>query len=167
MNTLDELIQICSKEIREEDNNIKQIILTLLSAWTNEPQNTRILAPSGEGKTYLVTKIVELFPQENIIVLAKATPQSFKYTLSSKRVVENGSGNWQDYDIAIKPLEEELIKTKDKEKQDELKQQIRELQDSACNLVDFSNKIIILVDSQSFELFLTPEFICYDVIKNS
>ncbi|QLH11480.1 hypothetical protein DSQ20_08540 [Nitrosarchaeum sp. AC2] len=153
MTLLKEIIRLCSMEIKEEENNIQQIILTLLSAWTKNPQNTRILAPSGEGKTYLVTKLARLFPQENIIMLAKATPQSFKYALISKRVVENGSGNWQDYDIAIKPLEEDLAKSKDKEKQQEIKEQIKELRESACSLVDFTNKIIILVDSQSFELF--------------
>ena len=153
MNILDHITKICSKELKEEEDNIRQILLTLFSAWTNNPQNLRILAPSGEGKTYLVTKLASLFPQENIIILGKASPQSFKYNLNSKRVVENGSGNWQDYDIAIKPLEEELEKTKDKEKIQEIKKQTRELQDSLCDFVDFSNKIIIFVDSQSFEMF--------------
>jgi hypothetical protein len=153
MNVLDEIIHTCSKEIKEETDAITQIILTLFSAFTDNPQNTRILAPSGEGKTYLVTKISRLFPQDDIIVLAKATPQSLKYTLSSKRVVENGPEVWQDYDVAIKPLEKQLTKTKDREEQDQIKESIRELRDSACDLVDFSNKVIILVDSQSFELF--------------
>ena len=120
MSILDGIVKIFSKEIREEGDNITQVILALLSAWTNNPQNIRILAPSGEGKTYLVTLIAKLFPQENIIILAKATPQSFKYALSSKKVVENGPGNWQDYEVAIKPVEEELSKTKDREKQQEL-----------------------------------------------
>jgi len=153
MNILDHIVKISSKELKEEEDNIRQILLTLFSAWTDNPQNLRILAPSGEGKTYLVTKLASLFPQENIIILGKASPQSLKYNLNSKRVVENGSGNWQDYDVAIKPLEEELEKTKDKEKIQEIKKQIRELQDSACDYIDFSNKVIIFVDSQSFEMF--------------
>ncbi len=153
MNILDHIAKSCSKELKEEDNNIRQILLTLFSAWTNNPQNLRILAPSGEGKTYLVTKLASLFPQENIIVLGKASPQSLKYNLNSKRVVENGSGNWQDYDVAVEPLEEELEKIKDNERIQEIKKQIRELQDSACDFVDFSNKVIIFVDSQSFEMF--------------
>jgi hypothetical protein len=155
MTVLDEIVETCSKEIREEKDNIKQILLTLFSLFTKNPQNTRILAPSGEGKTYLVTKCAEYCPQENIIILAKATAQSFKYNLGSKKVVENGTGNWQDYDDAIKPLEEELSKTKDKEKQKELKDGIRELRDSVCDLVDFTNKAIILVDDQSYEFFET------------
>lgn len=155
MTVLDDIVESCSKEIREEKDNIKQIHLTLLSPYTKNPQNTRILAPSGEGKTYLVTKCAEYYPQENIIILAKATAQSFKYNLGSKKVVENGTGNWQDYDDAIKPLEEELSKTKDNEKQKELKNGIRELRDSVCDLVDFTNKAIILVDDQSYEFFET------------
>lgn len=150
---LDYIVEISSKEIKEEDLNIQQIALTIFSSYTENPMNLRILAPSGEGKTYLVTQIAKLFPQDNIITLAKATPQSFKYALTSKQVVENGAGNWQDYDIAVQPLEEDLINTRDKEKQQELKKQIKELRESSCSLVDFSNKTIILVDSQSFELF--------------
>ena len=153
MNILDDIVKTCSRELKEECTNIRQILLTLFSAWTSNPQNLRILAPSGEGKTYLVTTLASLFPQENIIILGKASPQSLKYNLNSKKVVENGSGNWQDYDIAIKPLEEELEKTKDKEKIQEIKKQTRELQDSACDYIDFSNKTIIFVDSQSFEMF--------------
>jgi len=153
MNVLDEIVESCGKLVREEKDNIKQIHLTLLSKDTKNPQNTRVLAPSGEGKTYLVLKCASFHPQENIITLVKATPQSFKYSLSSKRVVENGSGNWQDYDDAITPLEEELSKTKDKGKQKQLTTAIRELRDSACDLVEFTGKVIILVDDQSYEFF--------------
>jgi hypothetical protein len=153
LDILDEIVRICDKQIKEESDNIQQILLTLFSAYTDNPQNTRILAPSGEGKTYLVTKISQLFPQENIKIIARATPQSFKYTMSTKRVVENGTGNWQDYDSALEPLENELKTTNDPNKKDELQSQIKELIESACDLVDFTNKTIILVDSQSFELF--------------
>ena len=75
MTLLDDIIKTCGKEIKEEDANIKQIILTFLSAFTCNPQNTRILAPSREGKTYLVTQLAKLFPEEHVITLAKATPQ--------------------------------------------------------------------------------------------
>lgn len=150
---LEYIVQVCGKEIKEEDINIQQITLTILSSYTNNPMNLRILAPSGEGKTYLVTQIAKLFPEENVVILAKATPQSWKYNFITKKLVENGAGNWQDYEIAIKPLEEQLADTKIKEEQDEIKRQIRELQDSSYDLVDFTHKTIILVDSQSFELF--------------
>ncbi len=150
---LEYIIQVCGKEIKEEDINIKQITLTFLSSYTNNPMNLRILAPSGEGKTYLVTQLAKLFPEENVVILAKATSQSWKYNFITKKLVENGAGNWQDYDVAINPLEEQLAKTKNKEEQDVIQRQIRELQDSSYDLVDFTHKTIVLVDSQSFELF--------------
>lgn len=153
LDTLDAIVDICSREVKEETDNIRQILLTLFSAYTKNPQNTRILSPSGEGKTYLVTKIVEMFPQENVKIISRATPQSFKYALSTARLVENGTGVWQDYDVALEPLESELEKTSDPDRKTELKSQIKQLKDSACDLVDFTNKTIILVDSQSFELF--------------
>lgn len=153
MNALEKIAITCGREIKNEHENILQILLTMFSAFTNHPQNSRILAPSGEGKTYLVTKLAELFPQENVHIIAKATPQSFKYTLSSKRVVENGAGSWQEYDIAINPLLESLEEAKTKDEKQEIESQIKQLQDSACDLVDFTNKLIILVDSQSFDLF--------------
>jgi len=47
----------------------------------------------------------------------------------------------------------QLEKTKDKEARKEIEKQLRELRDSVYDLVDFTNKVIVLVDSQSFELF--------------
>ena len=53
---LEYIIQVCGKEIKEEDSNIKQITLTFFSSYTNNPMNLRILAPSGEGG-YQIKKI--------------------------------------------------------------------------------------------------------------
>jgi len=150
---IDDTIDVIGKIIKEEDSNIKQILLAMFSAFTNDPQNIRILAPSSEGKTYLVTKVMSLFPEKYVIPLANVTPKAIKYCLVSGKIVENGSGNWQDYDIAINPLEEELSKTKDKDKQEKLKKQIQELKESACDKIDFRNKILIFLDSQSFAAF--------------
>ncbi len=153
MGIIEDIQQTIGKIVKEEDSNIKQIVLTFLSAFTNNPQNTRILAPSSEGKTYLVTKIASLFSEEYVIPLAQTTPKGIKYCLISGKIIENGNDNWQDYDIAINPLEEELGKTKDKEKQQELKNQIKQLRESACDKIDFTNKILVFLDSQSFEAF--------------
>jgi hypothetical protein len=150
---IDDTIDVIGKIIKEEDSNIKQILLAMFSAFTNDPQNIRILAPSSEGKTYLVTKVMSLFPEEYVIPLANVTPKAIKYCLVSGKIVENGGGNWQDYDVAINPLEEELSKTKDNDKQEKLKKQIQELKESACDKIDFRNKILIFLDSQSFAAF--------------
>jgi len=142
MNTLDLLVDIISKEVKEEPENCRQVILVMLSAWTKNPQNLRILAPSGEGKTYLVTKVAKLFPQDRVMILQNATPQSFKY-LNTKKVIESSPGVFGDYQDVIDKIEDE------KEK----KLKIRELQSQIYDLVDFSGKILVFVDAQSFHLW--------------
>ena len=151
-NRLEQVIEICSKEVIDETENIFQITLGMLSAWTDNPQNIRVLAPSGEGKTYLVNHVAKFFPQENIIKLSNATPQSLKYN-TSKKVIENGPGLFQDYDIAMDPLVEELEATTDKDDKKEIKSQIREMQNNVYDYVDFNNKILIFLDAQSMALW--------------
>jgi len=142
MNVLDILIDIISKEVKEEPENCRQVILAMLSAWTKNPQNLRILAPSGEGKTFLVTKVARLFPQDRVIMLQNATPQSFKYQIT-KKVIETSPGIFEDYRDVIDKIEDE----------DEKKQRIRELSNQIYDLVDFTGKILVFVDAQSFHLW--------------
>ena len=152
LNRLDEVVEICSKEVVGEKESIKQIILTIISAFTENPQNTRVLAPAGEGKTWIVQHTSDSFPQENIIKLANATPQSFKYS-TSKKVIENGPGNYQDYDIAMDPLLEQLEETQDKHDKKEIKKKIKDLQNNTYDLIDFKDKCLIFLDNQSQELW--------------
>lgn len=152
MDALDHIADICSREVKEEYDNSIQISLTMLSAYTKNPQNLRILAQTGEGKTYLVNHVSTLFPQENIIKLRNASPQSFKY-LATKKVIEASPGIWQDYDIALEPLQEELKKTKIPERKKEIEKQIEEYKERTYLQFDFNEKTLIFLDSQSFALW--------------
>ena len=40
----------------------------MLSAYTNNPINLAINAPSGEGKNYILQKVGELFPDNDVIM---------------------------------------------------------------------------------------------------
>lgn len=152
MDALDHIAEICSREVKEEYDNSIQISLTMLSAYTKNPQNLRILAQTGEGKTYLVNHVSTLFPQENIIKLSNASPQSFKY-LARKKVIEVSPGTWQDYDIALGPLQEELKKSKKNERKKETEKQIEEYKERIHLQFDFNEKTLIFLDSQSFALW--------------
>jgi hypothetical protein len=143
MNALDDIVRIVSKEVKEEDEGIRQVTLVMISAWTKNPQNLRILAPSGEGKTYLVTKIANLFPQDNVIILQNATAQSFKY-YTTKKVVEINPGEFEDYQTIIEQFHGT---TQEKNKR------IKEIQNKTYDLVDLQNKVLVFVDSQSFRLW--------------
>jgi hypothetical protein len=50
--------------------------LTLLSGYTKNPTNLAINAPTGEGKTYVVTKVADLFPQSDIMFLSAMTDKA-------------------------------------------------------------------------------------------
>ncbi|MDC8438136.1 MAG: hypothetical protein LV468_03950, partial [Candidatus Nitrosotenuis sp.] len=149
--------KVLSRVVTDEAENIVQIAITILSAYTSHPQNLRILAPSGEGKTYLVNNVSALFPQDNIVVLSNATPQSFKY-MASKKIVESSPGVWEDYDEVVAPLwaRAETIQTKSGPVQKlsiEEKKQLAEIDANTYLLMDFTNKTIIFLDNQSFMLW--------------
>jgi hypothetical protein len=69
------VIKVISKEAVNEDL-IKQILYTALSAKSNQPTNLAINAPAGEGKTHAVIKTIELFPTKDVICIANMTPKA-------------------------------------------------------------------------------------------
>ncbi|HUT06291.1 MAG TPA: hypothetical protein VMW74_06350 [Nitrosopumilaceae archaeon] len=144
----DEILDSISKEVVDEKDNISQVALTLLSAYTDNPQNLRILAPSGEGKTHTVLRTANYFPQKNIWKISEASSKSFRYLAQSK-VIETPEG-FNDFEEIIQPYVEQLS---DKSKRSEAEKKIKELEKEAYFLLDFTNVTIIFLDSQSFELW--------------
>jgi DNA-binding MarR family transcriptional regulator len=144
----DEIIKSISKEVVDEKDNIEQVVLTLLSSYTDNPQNLRILAPSGEGKTHTVLKTAKYFPQENIWKISEASSKSFRY-LAQTKVIETDEG-FKDFEEVIQPYVEQL---NDKSKRAESKKEIKKLEKQAYFLLDFTNVTIIFLDSQSYALW--------------
>lgn len=78
--SLDEVAQVLSRTIVDDDINKKTIFLAMLSAYTDKSQiNISINAPSSSGKTYLATQIAALFPAEDKVERSGASPTSFFY----------------------------------------------------------------------------------------
>lgn len=77
INTIEDRIGFCVsvilKEAREEKRLVKQILYCMLSAYTNNPINLAINAPTGEGKNYILQKVGDLFPDNDVIFLAGLT----------------------------------------------------------------------------------------------
>ena len=148
---LRDIVTYLGKEIKKEENNIYRVLLNGISAFTKNSNNSRILAPSSEGKTYLSSKVSALFPQENVVHLASASAQSFKYQTSDLvRITDDGL---QSINEEMKQLTIQLAETKDKKTESEIKQKIRELREESYGLVDFENKWIIFSDSQNHALW--------------
>jgi hypothetical protein len=151
IDVLDELLKFHKKEIKEEDSNVLKTILYGISAFTNNPINNRLIAPSGEGKTYLVNKVSATFPEQSLIILSSASAQSFKYS-HGQEVIEEENGKFTPIWEKINPLEERLANAKGKEKKD-IEKQIEQLHKESWYLIDFRNKWLIFLDSQNMSLW--------------
>jgi hypothetical protein len=77
---IDNPIQYCIdtilKEAKEESRPVKQLLYTMLSAYTNNIINLAINSPSGEGKAYVLQKVGELFPKKDTLFLAGMTEKA-------------------------------------------------------------------------------------------
>lgn len=78
--TLDDVADVLSLTIKDDDSNKKIVFLAMLSAYTEQSQiNVTLNAPSATGKTYLATEIAKLFPKEDRVERSGASPTSFFY----------------------------------------------------------------------------------------
>lgn len=78
--TLDEVADVLSLTIKDDDSNKKIVFLAMLSAYTEQSQiNVTLNAPSATGKTYLAAEIAKLFPKEDRVERSGASPTSFFY----------------------------------------------------------------------------------------
>ena len=159
-------IDVILKEAKEEDRVVKQIYYAMLSAYTNNPVNLAINSPSGEGKTYVILKVGDLFPQQDIMFLAGMTDKAL-FHRGGTLVVKNESGEYESIDDMLEQIvsdvedkEQERVNTKDKNLKQGLQSQIenlekekRELLKDAKKLIDLSHKVLVFLDSPRPELF--------------
>ena len=147
-NLLEDVTEFLKKEILKESDNIYLVTLNGLSAYSSNPINLRILAPSSEGKTYLVNQISKLFPKTDVLNLSSASAQSFKY-LNGETVIETKSGDFEPVDAKLVELEiKGQDKTKSKEELESIRNEITEIRKKSWHLIDLTNKWLIFSDSQ-------------------
>jgi hypothetical protein len=168
---IEKLIQFCFdvilKEAKLEDRLVKQIFYHMLSAYTNNPLNLAINSPSGEGKNYVLRKVAENFPKEDVIFFAGMTDKAL-FHRQGTLVVKNDAGEYEPIEDRLEQIGSEI---EDKEyelkcnthKNDQkalLKSQIKTLEDEkkdllkdAKKLIELSHKILIFLDTPGFRLF--------------
>lgn len=170
LNSYDDEIQYCIdtilKEAKLEDRLVKQILYHMLSAYTNNPLNLGINSPSGEGKNYVLRKVSENFPKEDVMFLTGMTDKAL-FHRNGKLVTKNDNGEYEDierlikeYDSRIEDLQSEISTTSDKTLKQGLKSQIKSVEEEkadlykdAKKLIELSHKILIFLDTPSSRLF--------------
>ena len=123
----DQPIEFCIntilKEAKNEGRLVKQLVFTMLSAYTNNPINLAIKSPSGEGKSYVLHKVGENFPQQDVMFVAGMTDRAL--------VLKNEIGEYEsidEMDSDIDDKQNEIRTTKDANLQQARQNQTKELQ---------------------------------------
>ncbi len=76
--TLDQVREVLDLTIKKDDGNKIITFLAMLAAYTDNAQfNISFNAPSSSGKSFIPLEISNLFPQEDVMKLAGASPTSF------------------------------------------------------------------------------------------
>ena len=140
------------KTIKQENALVRQIGYTGLSAYTNDPLNLGIMAPSSEGKTYAVIEVMKLFPKQDVWYIGSMTPKvliRLKGTIVDK--------NNQVIDADVKRLSKEISlldngKT-DRRKKVELKEQLTSLLEGSKTLIELSGTILLFLEPPDAELW--------------
>ncbi|MGH9981218.1 MAG: hypothetical protein ACRD6U_06670 [Nitrososphaeraceae archaeon] len=166
-NKIEYCIDIILKEAKKENKLSYQLLITMLSAYSNNPINLAINAPSGVGKNYVINIVVSLFPQSDILSLAGMTEKAL-FHRSGVLVIKNEYGEYESIETKMSEInneiekkEFELAQIKDNNKnlkqglQDiiqQLREEKKDLLKDAKKLIDLSGKVIIFLDTPSEQL---------------
>jgi hypothetical protein len=160
-------MDVILKEAREEMRLVKQILYVMLSMYTNNPLNLAINAPSGEGKNYIIKKVGELFPSDDIIFLAGLSEKALYHRHGILVVKDPLTKNYESIEERLKEIdgkiedkESEINTTNNISLKKSLRHDIKDLQKEkkdlamdAGNLIDLSHKTLVLLDTPSRGLF--------------
>jgi len=159
------VIDTILKEAKHEEKVSKQILVTILSSYSNDPINLELNAPSGVGKNYIINTVSSLCPPADIINLAGMTDKAL-FHRSGTLVIKNEKGEYVSIEEKVKALEDE-IEDKECERKntndrnlkqglksiiDKLYKDKKELLKNAKKLINLEHKTLIFLDSPNERL---------------
>ena len=159
-------IEVIQKEVKEDLKLVLQIFYIMLSAYTNDPGNLAINAPSGEGKSYILAKVGDLFPKDDLIFISHMSEKAI-FHRKGILVTKDDHGEYVSIENKINAIDEqienkkfELSKTKDQYLKQALKSFIKSLeeekkglQNNSMKLIDLQHTILVFLDTPKPELF--------------
>ena len=159
-------LDVILKEAKKENKLTNQLFITMLSAYSNNPINLLINAPSGVGKNYVINKVAELFPENDILSLARMTDKALFHRPGTLVIKNELTGEYESMEQKIKDIDEqiedkenEISQTNNQDTKQalrstiiELKQKKKDLVKDARKLIDLSNKTIVFLDTPSEQL---------------
>jgi hypothetical protein len=158
---LDFVAKVILQEARLEERLTNQLLVTMLSAYSKNPINLLINAPSGVGKNYVINKVASVFPKADILPLAGMTEKALFHRPGTLVIKDEITGEYKSIETQLTDIEEhirekqiELSQTKDRNERQQLKNSIKIIEErkkdllkDSKKLIDLSNKIIIFLDT--------------------
>ena len=143
------VISCIKKTVKQEDALVRQIVYTMLSAYSNNPINLGILAPTSEGKSYPVIQAAEFTTKEDI----------WKIGAMSTKVLVRQKGTLVDRNN--EPIGHKIKDVKasikaagnNQENRRQLQEELDQLLDGAGTLIDLSNKILLFLEPPHHDLW--------------
>jgi hypothetical protein len=146
------VIRAANKTIKQEDALTRQILYACWSAYSKDPINLGIVAPTSEGKTYPVIECLKFVPNEDVWKIGQ---MSTKVLVRQKGLLVDKDG--QDLKPQLKELEKTIMKLEGKKENVEtllnLKEQRRELLEDAKMLIDLTGKTLVFLEPPQHELW--------------
>lgn len=166
-------IKVVLKEAVKEEKLIKQIIYSMLSTYTTNPINLAINAPSGEGKTHVLTLVGDLFPKSDTKFIAGMSSKAI-FHKDGYIAIRNEDGKLENIESELDELKE-LIETKTIEirnlknndspssQSDEIenlkkeildcKKRKNEIENNAVKVIELGKKILVFLDTPDILIF--------------
>jgi uncharacterized C2H2 Zn-finger protein len=146
------VLDIALKEAKKEERLTDQLLITMLSAYSNNPINLLINAPSGVGKNYVINTVASLFPQSDILSLAGMTEKALFHRSGSLVLKNEYTGEYESIETELNDIEYELNERKNELKQTRDKNQKQSQQNSKVDV-----KFTINSKEKGKKLFDSPE----------
>jgi hypothetical protein len=162
---LDYVTKVILQEARLEKRLTNQLLVTMLSGYSKNPINLLINAPSGEGKNYVINKVISLFPKGDVLPLAGMTEKALFHRPGTLVIKDEITGEYESIETQLTDIQEQIREKKheecsysrkadDKSKRQDvrdafqiLEEKKKELLNDSKKLIDLSNKIIIFLDT--------------------
>jgi hypothetical protein len=143
------IISCTKKTVKQEDALVRQIVYAMLSAYSSNPINLGIIAPTSEGKSYPVIQAAEFVPREDTW---KIGAMSTKVLVRQKGIVVD-KNNELIGDKVVQLKASIRAAGNDENKRIELQKKLNQLLDGAGTLIDLRNKILLFLEPPHRELW--------------
>jgi hypothetical protein len=139
-NPLGYAIHVIEKTVKQDTSLVKLITYTGLSAYTSDPLNLAIIAPTAEGKTHPVEQTISKFCPEDVQRIGTMSP---KVLIRQDGILVNEKNESIQDEVNQLKLQ---MKDKDAEDLETLKLKLEELYKTARCLIDLRNKIYVFYE---------------------